>query len=250
MISRIVDQNADRPLLCVPVTDGRCLDYDPKTEGSGLDKRPVYDIDERVQKEHLSSYLCVYDTATGSLLYEKAVPDCWITHVQFNPANQEQILYNHEWSSFDCGIRRIWLYDHQKDEILRIRTEGMEHNGHKRSRHDWVCHEMWQDDGKAVIYHGAYDQGPAFVGKVNMETFDYWEIALPEDYDAYGHFTMDHFGHLVCDGYFKFPGEIKAVFDNSTDNGPDPHKKDGAYISIQDVDWENGQIKWQPLCRH
>ena len=131
-----------------------------------------------------------------------------------------------------------------------MRTEGMEHNGHMRSRHDWVCHEMWQDDGKAVIYHGAYDQGPAFVGKVDMETRDYWEIALPEDYNAYGHFTMDHFGHLVCDGYFKFPGEIKAVFDNSTDNGPDPHKKDGSYISVQHAEWEKGTLHWQPLCRH
>lgn len=242
--------SADGTRLCVPMTDGRCLDYDPETEGSGLDKRPVYDIDGRVQEEHLSSYLCVYDTATGDLVYEKEVPDCWITHVQFNPADREQILYNHEWSSFDCGIRRIWLYDHRTGEISRVRTEGLEHNGHMRSRNDWVCHEMWQDDGKAVIYHGAYDQGPAFVGKVDMETRDYWEIALPEDYDAYGHFTMDHFGHLVCDGYFKFPGEIKAVFDNSTDNGPDPHKKDGAYISIQNVEWEKGLMHWQPLCRH
>ena len=61
---------------------------------------------------------------------------------------------------------------------------------------------------------------------------------------------MDHDGHLVCDGYFKFPGEIKAVRENSTDNGPDPHKKDGAYISAQQVDWERGILKWRPLCRH
>ena len=77
--------SADGRLLCVPMTDGRCLDYDPETEGSGLDRRPVYDIDGRVQTEDLSSYLCVYDTASGALLYEKRVPRCWITHVQFNP---------------------------------------------------------------------------------------------------------------------------------------------------------------------
>ena len=61
----------DGKRLCVPMTDGRCLDFDPETEGSGLDKRPVYDIDGRVQKENLSSYLCVYDTESGELLYEK-----------------------------------------------------------------------------------------------------------------------------------------------------------------------------------
>lgn len=41
------------------MTDGRCLDFDPETEGSGLDKRPVYNIDGRVQEENLNSYLCV-----------------------------------------------------------------------------------------------------------------------------------------------------------------------------------------------
>ena len=87
----------DGKLLCVPMTDGRCLDFDPETEGSGLDKRPVYDIDGRVQEENLSSYLCVFDTENGGLLYEKRVPKCWITHVQFNPRNPNLIMYNHEW---------------------------------------------------------------------------------------------------------------------------------------------------------
>lgn len=119
-----------------------------------------------------------------------------------------------------------------------------------RSRNDWVCHEMWSDDGKYVIYHGAYDEGPAFVGKVDMQDRTYREIPLPEDYNAYGHFTMDHQGNLACDGYFKFPQEIKQVRENSTDNGPDPHKKDGAYISALRADWERGSLEWFPLCRH
>lgn len=42
------------------------FDYDPETEGSGLDRRPIYNIDGRVQQENLSSYLCVYDTASGA----------------------------------------------------------------------------------------------------------------------------------------------------------------------------------------
>ena len=116
----------DGKLLCVPMTDGRCLDFDPETEGSGLDKRPVYDIDGRVQEENLSSYLCVFDTENGGLQYEKRVPKCWITHVQFNPRNPNLIMYNHEWPSFDCGIRRIWLYNHETDQIRRVRTEGVD----------------------------------------------------------------------------------------------------------------------------
>ena len=36
--------SSDGRLLCVPMTDGRALDYDPEKEGAGLDRRPVYDI--------------------------------------------------------------------------------------------------------------------------------------------------------------------------------------------------------------
>ncbi|MDO5447015.1 MAG: hypothetical protein Q4F34_04455 [Prevotellaceae bacterium] len=231
----------DGRLLCVPMTDARALDYDPDTEGSGLDRRPIYNIDGRVQEEHLNSYLCVYDTETGEMLYEKTIPICWITHVQFNPANPNIIMYNHEWSAFDCGIRRIWVYNHETDEYTNIRKEG---------REDWVCHEMWSDDGQIIIYHGGYADGLAMVGRYDMRTGKRQEISLPKDYNAYGHFTMDHQQTLCCDGYFKFPDEIKKVWNNSTDNGPDPHKKDGEYISRVEPDWDGGTLKWIPLCKH
>ena len=244
----------DGTRLCVPMTDARCLDYDPETEGNGLDRRPVYNIDERVQKEKLNSYLCVYDTQTGALLYEKTIPQCWITHVQFHPHNPEIIMYNHEWPSFSCGIRRIWLYDHAAGKLIRVRTEGAAalgiSGGYQRCREDWVCHEMWSDDGRFIIYHGGYAGGPAMVGRYEPESGIYREIALPGDYDAYGHFLMDHQGNLVCDGYFKYPGEVKKVRDNSTDNGPDPHKKDAEYICKVIPDWETGELTWIPLCRH
>ena len=244
----------DGKRLCVPMTDGRILDYNPDTEGYGLDKRPVYNIDGRVQEEGLSSYLCVYDTETGNLLYEKSVPLCWITHVQFNPINPDVIMFNHEWPSFDCGIRRIWLYDHDKDEVRRVRHEGSDTlgnpGGYPRRADDWVCHEMWSDDGKVIIYHGGYADGPAMVGKYELENNRYWEIALPDDFKAYGHFTMDHQQNLCCDGYFKFAEDIKVVRENSTDNGPDPHKKDGEYISRVIPHWEEGQLEWIPLCKH
>ena len=233
----------DGRLLCVPTTDGRCLEYDPDTEGYGLDKRPIYNIDGRVQEEHLNSYLHVYDTETGEELLRETVPDCWITHVQFHPTNPKMIMYNHEWASFDCGIRRMWLFDGEKHIRLRTPGEG-------RSGEDWVCHEMWSDDGEYVIYHGALVSGPAFVGRLKLSTMEYSEIKLPEEYNAYGHFTMNHQGDLVCDGYFKFPYEIKKVRENSTDNGPDPHKKDGEYVSVQKVDWDAKTMKWIPLCKH
>lgn len=242
--------SADGKLLCVPMTDGRCLDFDPDTEGYGLDKRPKYNIDGRVQAEKLNSYLCIYDTESGALVYEKTVPCCWITHVQFNPMNPELIMFNHEWPESDCGIRRIWLYNHATDTLQRVRTEGAMPGKYNRRREDWVCHEMWSDDGRYIIYHGGYDQGPAFVGRVDTKDFSYVESALPDDYNAYGHFLMAHNGDLVCDGYFKFPDEIKPVRENSTDNGPDPHKKDAEYICQVIPNWEEGTLRWIPLCKH
>ena len=246
--------SSDGRLLCVPMTDGRILEYDPETEGSGLDKRPIYNIDGRVQDEGLSSYLCVYDTQTGALMYEKRVPLCWITHVQFNPADSEIIMYNHEWPVRDCGIRRIWLYDHRQDTLRRVRTEGADTlgnpGGYARRADDWVCHEMWSDDGGIIIYHGGYAGGPAMVGKYELASGKYWEIALPQDYKAYGHFTMDHRMNLCCDGYFRFPEDVRIVRENSTDNGPDPHKKDGEYISRVLPHWEEGRLEWIPLCKH
>lgn len=146
------------------------------------------------------------------------------------------------------------MYDHSSDRCIPVRSEGTDTlgnpGGYPRSREDWVCHEMWSDDGKCIIYHGGYENGPAMVGRYELSTGRYWEIALPEEYDAYGHFTMDHTGSLVCDGYFKFPGEVKIVRENSTDNGPDPHKKDAEYICRVAPDWEKGVLDWQPLCRH
>ena len=55
-----------------------------------------------------------------------------ILHVQFNPVNSEQIMYNHQVAKLFLRIRRIWLYDHEKDEIIRIRTEGADTSGNPR----------------------------------------------------------------------------------------------------------------------
>ena len=65
----------------------------------------------------LTRNVCVYDTESGDLLYEKTVPLCWITHVQFNPVDNEIIMFNHEWPAFDCGIRRINVYDHSLQRL-------------------------------------------------------------------------------------------------------------------------------------
>lgn len=237
--------SADGKWICVPTTDARALEADtfvndsPGYKLGGNDKKnevitgkPNYDIDERVRTENLSSYLRVYDTSTGEEVLCERVPRAWVTHVQFSPINSEMILYNNEWPS-DCGIRRVWLWNGK--EHIRLRTEG---NG--RSRADWACHEMWQADGKYIIYHGKYQDGNAFVGRVSPAGGDNIEIRLPAEYERYGHFTAGniHNNWLVSDGYFHPAGV------------PTNNNWGGEWISIQKVDWENNSIEWIPLTEH
>ena len=215
--------SADGTRLCVPTIGARALDGDKILKG-----KPGYDIDARVQKEHLVSYLRVYDTATGKEILCEPVTNAWITHVQFSPRDNHLILYNHEWCA-DSGIRRMWLWDGKRH--IRLRTEG---DG--RDRNDWTCHEMWERDGSAIIYHGSYTNGPTYIGRVKPDGSGTVEIALPKNWDRYGHFTVGHLGELVTDGCYVVPS--------------DPNRFGGNWISVLRVDWAANKYDWQPLCPH
>jgi hypothetical protein len=214
--------SADGSRLCVPTTDARALDGDTQLTG-----KPGYDIDQRMLAEGLSSYIRIYDTATGEQIRCERVPNAWVTHVQFSPVDRDLILYNHEWCS-DSGIRRMWLWDGKHHQRLRDEGEG-------RSRKDWACHEMWERDGKSIIYHGTYDNGAAFVGRVRPDGSGRVEIPLPADWKRYGHFTVGAPGELVTDGCYGEPGDTQWG---------------GSWISTLKVDWEQGEIRWFPLVRH
>ncbi len=215
--------SADGKRLCVPTTDDRALDG-----REILASRPKYNIDARVQQEGLSSYLRVYDTDTGSEILCEEVERCWITHVQFSPVDSHLILYNHEWPS-DCGIRRMWLYDgHQH---LRLRTEGP-----GRSREDFTCHEMWERDGSAIIYHGEFVKGPPYLGRVKADGTGLQEIAITTGCWHYGHFTVGAPNVLASDGYYKEEG--------------DKDQWGGQWICRLDVHWDRNDITWTPLCRN
>ena len=213
--------SADGKLLCVPTTDARALEYD-----TIVNNTVPYNIDERVQRENLCSYLNVIDTATGEIVLREPVPKSWITHVQFSPTDNSKILYNHEWPG-DCGIRRMWLFDGENH--IALRTENDE-----RRRDDWTCHEMWSTNGQSIIYHGSYHGGQSYIGKIEMNDLSITEIAIQENYKKYGHFTISPTGMLVSDGYYE---------ENDTSNWSE-------YISIQQIDWTRKKINWIPLCKH
>lgn len=213
----------DGKFLCVPTTDARALDGDLQLTG-----KPKYKIDKRVVKEKLNSYLRVYDTITGEEVICEMVEKAWITHVQFAPHDNNLILYNHEWPYKDPGIRRMWIFNGKKHLRLRPKTKG-------RSGKDGCVHEMWGRDGSAIIYHGTYHKGPAYIGRVDADGSNLVEIALPKGWKRYGHFTVGNSGMLITDGYYEEKGE--------------KHQNQGGWISQIDVDWSMKKIQWKPLCK-
>lgn len=214
--------SADGERLCVPTTDAAAF-----TEDEAWSERHR-GIDARVQRLGLDSYLRVYSTRTGAELAVERVPSAWVTHVQFSPVNADHILYNHEWPA-DCGIRRVWLWDGQRHIPLRSEGDG-------RSRKDWTCHEMWERDGQAVIYHGLYEDGRAYIGRIPLSGDAITELALPEGWGRYGHFTVGPSqAQLVTDGYYHA--------------GPGDELKVSPWLSYLDVDWQSGRVGWRVLGR-
>ena len=233
-VTAFMHVSGDGTRLCVPTTDMRALEA-PRIEGRAtrFNMNNRKEIDERVQKEFLNSYLRVYDTKTGEEILCERVPRAWITHVQFHPKDNNIIMYNHEWPS-NCGIRRMWLWNGEYHKALRTIDEG-------RGINDWVCHEMWSDDGESVIYHGSHDKsGDYFVGRIDMVTGKITEIELPKEYRKYGHFTISCDGLLVSDGYYQTEKENS---DSSAGN-------QAKWISVQKVNWDAGTIDWYPIEEH
>jgi hypothetical protein len=231
--------STDGTLLCIPTVDERALEGNRKLNG-----KPEYDIDKRVREENLSSYLRIYDTNSGKEIKCEKVPGAWITHVQFSPIENNIILYNNEWPS-DCGIRRMWIWNGSHHFALRS-------EGENRSRDDWTCHEMWERDGSAIIYHGSYKNSNAYIGRVKPDGSETIEIPLPDGWVRYGHFTEGKPGLLVTDGYYDNNKNITQfrAKDPSIDTEARKSEISGEWISLLKVDWVNRNIHWIPLCRH
>jgi oligogalacturonide lyase len=202
-------------------------------------------IDATVQRLGLSSHLRIFDTRSGEQVYDIPVGRGWVTHVQFRPGGNEQILYNHEWPA-DCGIRRVWLWDGERHHCMR--PEGPQ-SGEPRRREDWVCHEVWTRDGAWVLYHGTYggnNVGRSFVGRVRPDGSERTEIAFDPRFRRYGHFTLGAgHGTLVSDGYYEEPDVVGEGGDPSLSGG-----RGGEWISQISADWVAQELHWQPLCRH
>jgi len=116
------------------------------------------------------------------------------SHMFISPVDNRLILYNNEWPS-DCGIRRVWLWEEKHTTECGMRAKG-------RSKDDWTCHEMWQRDGKVIIYHGSYKNGLYYIGRINPDGTGRVEIPFPQGWKRYGHFTEGAQNMIITDGYY------------------------------------------------
>jgi hypothetical protein len=192
----------------------------------------------------MNSYLRVYESHTGKKIAEEKIAHAWITHVSFCPKDKEKILYNHEWASYDYGIRRMWIWDGMKHIMLRESKK-------EKGKDDFVCHEVWDDKGESIIYHGRYSNETTFLGRVSSDGSEITEIEIPKLYQREGHVIPCDERLLVTDGFFdrsdllwKIKNKMKSIL-----RGKEAHFC-GKFITLMKVNWKEKKIQWMPLCEH
>ncbi|MDB6126547.1 MAG: hypothetical protein JWM35_443 [Verrucomicrobia bacterium] len=225
-----LDASGERVLLSL--MDSRILEFGEKRKGN-------QEMSENYAKFGLTTQLTEVDTRTGkkTMLWEEPA---WVTHVQYHPKRRDLVLFNHEWT-WPLGTERIWL---KRDGAERVRVRREDRSIQFRKSSDLglddVAHEVWQEDGEAVIYHGVrWDAGEfpeQFVGRAPIDPErPLQEISIPRDRPSfYGHFFPSRTGDFVITDACANEAGIK--------------QRKGNLITRLNLDWANGRMEVVPLC--
>ncbi|MDB6169175.1 MAG: hypothetical protein JWM88_2039 [Verrucomicrobia bacterium] len=225
-----LDARGERVLLSL--MDRRVLEF-------GAGRKGNREVSELHAKFGLTTRIVEVEVATGKMAVRWEEP-AWVTHVQYHPQRPEVVLFNHEWT-WPLGTERIWLKT-DGAEAVRVRPAG------RATRFrvapdpglDDVAHEVWQEDGEAVIYHGArWDAGEypeQFVGRASLDpTQPLREISIPRERPSfYGHFFPSRRGDFVITDALANEAGMK--------------QRKGNLISRLNMDWENGAMEVVTLC--
>lgn len=218
--------------VLLSLADRRILDFGAVRQGNR-------EMSEKYAQLGLTTQLAEVELATGKLTVRWEEP-AWVTHVQYHPRRRDLVLYNHEWT-WPLGLERIWLKAdggdrtpvRRPDRPIRFRVSpdlGL----------DDVAHEVWQENGEAVIYHGVrWDAGEypeQFVGRAPVDPAQpLQEISIPRDRPSfYGHFFPSRQGDFVI---------TDAIADEAGQR-----QRRGNLIARLDLDWERGSMAVVPLC--
>jgi len=135
--------------ICVPCTDPKAFTEEDKTQHDQLKNVPV-----RMVENGYKTKVIIVDIESGKYDAEIELP-FWVTHVQFDPNNTENILCNSEGSLASRAIKeypfwgRIWL----------VNTDGSFKRLYNQISGEFVNHENWFSSGEGIVYHGKPKQG-------------------------------------------------------------------------------------------
>lgn len=218
--------------VLLSLADHRILGFGERRSGNR-------EMSENYARLGLTTQIAEVEVASGRLAVRWEEP-AWVTHIQYHPRRRDVILYNHEWT-WPLGLERIWL---KGDGAPRVQVRRADRPIQFRRSPDLglddVAHEVWQEDGRAVIYHGVkWDGGPypdQFVGRAPVDPdLPLREISIPPGVASfYGHFFPSRQGDFVI---------TDAIADETG-----VARRRGNLISRLNLDWESGQMEVVPLC--
>jgi len=218
--------------LLLSLADRRILDF-------GAVRQSNREMSENYAKFGLITRLVEVELATGETKLRWEEP-AWVTHVQYHPRRRDLVLYNHEWT-WPLGLERIWLKADGAERV-KVRREGrpIEFRISPDLGLDDVAHEVWQENGEAVIYHGVrWDAGEypeQFVGRAPIDPgAPLQEISIPRDRPSfYGHFFPSRAGDFVIT--------------DAIANEAGQKQRRGNLIARLNLNWERGSMEVVPLC--
>jgi hypothetical protein len=218
--------------VLLSLADRRILDFGAVRQGNR-------EMSENYAKFGLTTQIAEVEVATGKMTVRWEEP-AWVTHIQYHPRRRDLVLYNHEWT-WPLGLERIWM---KADGAPRVQVRRAERPIRFRTSPDLglddVAHEVWQENGEAVIYHGVrWDAGEfpeQFVGRAPVDaTAPLQEISIPRDRPSfYGHFFPSRAGDFV-------------ITDAMADEAGAKQRR-GNLISRLNLDWAAGRMEVVPLC--
>lgn len=131
-------------LLCVPITEPQHFTAPARHQGEQM--RHIGEIEKN---NTVNSKILIIDTQNGHLVQAIDVP-FWVTHVQFNPTDDTQVIFNHE------GLRenipqRIWALNLSTGKFRPLFEQ--DHNL-------WCTHENWLPSGRGIVFHGGDRNDP------------------------------------------------------------------------------------------
>jgi hypothetical protein len=218
--------------MLLSLADRRILEFGEKRKGNR-------EMSENYAKYGLTTRIAEVELATGRMAVRWEEP-AWVTHVQYHPHRRDLVLVNHEWT-WPLGVERIWLKaDGRPGERVRHAGRPIQFRVSPDLGLDDVAHEVWQEDGEAVIYHGVrWDAGEypeQFVGRAPVDAAaPLQEISIPREVASfYGHFFPSRRGDFV-------------ITDAVADARGKAQRK-GNLISRLNPDWTRGTMEVVPLC--